>query len=298
MESRLALAKSMASIYQEQYAPPEWAVWMFATEYTTYAHRARLVIDAGGDRRVIERIAREREPVNLSMKRFYDLGRLNDLVGYRVSGYQSHFNENNCLAPNIGVYTFAPVMVGNRRCNAHIYHSVGAALDCVNQADYKVLVERAQNPVAVLTAFYTRVFTKIFHTAITLDLPRIIMSMVGANNFAHAYGVNELQKQIWVPAFSAVKKCYPEIRVDLMGGDPGPVMDYFADAHKTKLFPDVVLDAEDALIVNAWDPHSMPGNGNACDWSLDGFVGRSSAIHFFGWAMSNPYLLLDPLIVQ
>ena len=32
--------------------------------------------------------------------------------------------------------------------------------------------------------------------------------------------------------------------------------------------------------VNAWDPNSCIGNGNAQDWSLDGFYGRSSAHAF------------------
>ena len=30
----------------------------------------------------------------------------------------------------------------------------------------------------------------------------------------------------------------------------------------------------DALFVNAWDPHSVVGNGNSNDNSLDGFIGR------------------------
>jgi hypothetical protein len=32
------------------------------------------------------------------------------------------------------------------------------------------------------------------------------------------------------------------------------------------------------FIVNAWDPHSFPGNGNDNDDSLDGFLGRASTI--------------------
>ncbi len=56
------------------------------------------------------------------------------------------------------------------------------------------------------------------------------------------------------------------------------------------MFPGCVNKHPDALFVNAWDPHSLPGNGNAGDISLDGYVGRSSAVHLYGWGVSNPYL--------
>lgn len=34
------------------------------------------------------------------------------------------------------------------------------------------------------------------------------------------------------------------------------------------------------LMINAWDPHSLLGNGQASDNSLDGYFGRHSLIHF------------------
>ena len=37
---------------------------------------------------------------------------------------------------------------------------------------------------------------------------------------------------------------------------------------------------EDDLMLNAWDPHSLLGNGLSADNSLDGFYGRNSLIHF------------------
>lgn len=37
---------------------------------------------------------------------------------------------------------------------------------------------------------------------------------------------------------------------------------------------------DDDLMLNAWDPNSLLGNGLAADNSLDGFYGRSSLIHF------------------
>ena len=34
------------------------------------------------------------------------------------------------------------------------------------------------------------------------------------------------------------------------------------------------------MLLNAWDPHSLLGNGLAKDNTLDGFIGRSTLIHF------------------
>ena len=56
------------------------------------------------------------------------------------------------------------------------------------------------------------------------------------------------------------------------------------------LFPAAVNGREDSLFVNAWDPHSMPGNGNCRDASLDGYVGRHSNVAAAGWPLSNVYL--------
>jgi hypothetical protein len=37
---------------------------------------------------------------------------------------------------------------------------------------------------------------------------------------------------------------------------------------------------DDVIIVNAWDPHSLIGNGCAGDQSIDGFIGRNSLCHY------------------
>ena len=45
--------------------------------------------------------------------------------------------------------------------------------------------------------------------------------------------------------------------------------------------------------MNAWDPWSLPGNGNFNDNSIDGAYGRSSAIAVLCWPFTNPYLGKD-----
>jgi hypothetical protein len=64
-----------------------------------------------------------------------------------------------------------------------------------------------------------------------------------------------------------------------------------------KFIPDVLFTADttpaDTLYINAWDPWSIIGNGNAGDISLDGHWGRNSNMSVLGWSMTNSKLLPD-----
>jgi len=44
----------------------------------------------------------------------------------------------------------------------------------------------------------------------------------------------------------------------------------------------------DALFVNAWDPHSVVGNGNYNDNSLDGHIGRFTDMAPMSFYPTNP----------
>ena len=48
-----------------------------------------------------------------------------------------------------------------------------------------------------------------------------------------------------------------------------------------------INDIEKVAIVNAWDPHSIVGNGNNMDRSLDGFWGRSTNLGIRCWSGTN-----------
>jgi len=65
----------------------------------------------------------------------------------------------------------------------------------------------------------------------------------------------------------------------------------------SKQIPDVLFTEDttpaDTLYINAWDPWSIIGNGNAADGSLDGHWGRNSNMSVLGWSMTNSKLLPD-----
>ena len=62
-------------------------------------------------------------------------------------------------------------------------------------------------------------------------------------------------------------------------------------------FPENIskIKPSDTLFVNAWDPISLPGNGNELDESLDGHVGRVTNIAINGSGMTNRLITHVPV---
>ena len=134
----------------------------------------------------------------------------------------------------------------------------------------------------------------------------VVMSLVGANNFATIYkdptsgkeGPGELLAWVWIPAhhnvFYRLEGVLRKqgIQTKLMGYFSPTVLDVLPYCQKTKeeRFPDCIaeMDTKTTLFVNAWDPLSVPGNGNEWDDSLDGFIGRITNIAVNGSGMTNP----------
>lgn len=50
------------------------------------------------------------------------------------------------------------------------------------------------------------------------------------------------------------------------------------------------LHLHECLWLNAWDPHSVVGNGNMNDSSLDGYYGRSSSLGLMCFPLTNPWI--------
>jgi hypothetical protein len=315
--ARRTLADAIVGIYEEGYRPPTWAVDCYVDKFDAYAKEARLFIDKNADRNEAVRLAKVREPVNITLVKHYNASELEKSVGYQESGYQTYFNTHKILAPNIGVLTKSkvrmerPVTRSNKSPYAEkdvwIYHAVGAALDSDQQPDYIFYVKDKDetNVRDGLLAFYKSVFAKIFAAAAKIGAAGIVMSLVGADAFAKLYpgGPAAMHDVVWIPAFEAVRALDANkgtvIRVigkKLSSSPAGKHMLSTCGTAGNGDYPSFLFGTADFsnwMVVNAWDCHSLPGNGNSLDRSLDGFVGRSSAVHFFGWGIANPFLVQD-----
>ena len=305
---RAHLFNTLSKIYEREFRPPgsdnliTWIRLAYVDQKTfdKYAKRAQVYTTSNLSDRVIQRLCIEREPVNIGMKRYYDHNVMIKIFGYQVSYYQRYYEKTKTLAPNIGIYTYAPVDHGNKHHDVHFYHAIGISLDDKEQPDYKVLSGRHFDH-HLLIGLYANVFECIFQCAEDQKLTSIVMSLVGNGVFSNLFpgGSGAFQKYIWVPGFQSVAKKYPWVTVSFMGiGDKDPyIQKYMMEKGYLDMgrFPDILsnqlFDVDKTLIVNSWDPHSFPGNGNEGDQSLDGWIGRCSGIQFFGSGLTNPYIL-------
>jgi hypothetical protein len=107
--------------------------------FDKYAKRVSVYTTSDLSDRVIQKLCVEREHVNIGMKRYYDHNMMKKIFGYQVSYYQRYYEKTKTLAPNIGIYTYAPVDHGDTHRDVHFYHAIDISLDDEEQSDYKVL---------------------------------------------------------------------------------------------------------------------------------------------------------------
>lgn len=246
----------------------------------------------------VKRLVREREPVNIAMNRYYNENKLHERFQFRKGYYRTcPISKENVTPPNFIVYT--PSLVLNFDKIIHILHTVGLAFDSEKQRDYKLYQKLAKKPlgtdplhVRYAKKFYKRLFCLIFDTALHLEKKTIVMSLVGANNFASLWegSPSEFEEKIWLPTFYKVVQKYKNsnLRIMFMGADvPG--------YENVGYFPQLLLHPKihcmhQTLFINAWDCWSVPGNGNNMDNSLDGYIGRNTQVGILGTSLTNPYL--------
>lgn len=311
---------------------PEWSIYYVMQNFQSL-RATTVYYDEGDDLSLVKRLVREREPVNIGADRAYDPSVLNSRFGYSYGYYDIYFDEKNgkILPPNIAIFCKTPVkneageLITNKMVN--IINSIGYAFDSENQSDYKYFsLFKRKNPDGTYTYFlpddkkkelkekYEKVFNKIFQCACDKKCDTIVFSLIGAASFATLYanGVDERLKQniafvkeIFAPCFDKIKNKYPkEITIVFMGSPKGTVneLNFFRDNGFDSDYKDIgffpgnlsnVTNLDKTLFVNAWDMASVPGNGNARDNSLDGRIGRKSAIGVLSIGLTNPYLEKD-----
>ena len=278
----------MDKYYYPRYAPQKW---VDDIDFHRYASRSRVYVDPNCDVDFVRDVIKYREPVNIAGKQLFDTQYLYSQHGYAVSAYTTIYRETGNIAPNIGVYTYTPILYDNKFVDAHIYNAIGYAFDSREQPDY-IYFSGINFDKQELIARYIRIFEKVVACARYESLPCILWSMVGCGHFSELYpdGQARFISDIFTPAFmNTINKYNTEFEMIIMGSG-----EIFPGVMDTNIrFPMVIekIDTRTTLIVNAWDPHSIPGNGNGGDRSLDGDVGNCTAIGKLGWGITNTRLL-------
>ncbi|MEY3721462.1 MAG: hypothetical protein RL618_1981 [Pseudomonadota bacterium] len=171
---------------------------------------------------------------------------------------------------------------------------IGPALDTHKQPEFKNFVdgEKPSDYVLKIDAYKQSLNTikaQIIETARSKKPPRVVLSAIGTNAFLSALPPN--QRKI---ALGMISTMLAEVARELHAQNI-PVV--FTDLdkkfceqineqnrNKAKIHVEGAIPGnwikDGDLILNAWDSNSLLGNGLAKDNSIDGFIGRSSLIHF------------------
>jgi len=307
---RFALERgtTLRSIYRPGYKFPRWVLPKFAQcpkSCLNLLTSARVYFPSEANLETVKRLVRQREPVNMGGSRCFDPRKLNKAFGWSRAFYSKYFERNNALAPNIAVYslTLLPKEGGEAPWQVlHVLNVIGFALDHPDQPDFRVLDHIPPDQRRDwLQGFYRQIFRMIFTACRQAGCDRVVLSAFGAGVFSSLYnddqgqGSEWFRQQIWIPALraevAALQLWRP--RIDFMGQldkwAEWPLIEGSIDLGN---FPHLAtqIDPFTTMLVNAWDPLTIVGNGNAKDNTLDGYFGRNTSLALTTSSMTNALL--------
>jgi hypothetical protein len=322
-------AEYLFGMYNEGYKPPQWIRKYMVKKDSTFLNDARRSRCYSLDERVgdIQKVLTERQPVNMTMNnRGYDGNLMHSTFGFggTISGYTDIIKSqligpDTRLPPNISVYCYTPIDNGKLanskeypREHRHVMNSIGVALDAKNQPDYEVLL---QKPVEERLSEIRRVVRESYQCLLAcardLELTKIAICHLGGGAFSAFFSYlcgGDYMEKVWLPVVSILlneegrfltkirllsAKTKQEWKGDLKSLNALLKKGICKVTHGDRI-PDAAFkgSSKGFLFQNAWDPHSIAGNGNTSDNSLDGFFGRSSAISVLTFPITNPFISL------
>ena len=186
----------------------------------------------------------------------------------------------------------------------HFLHCIGYAFDSETQTDYKEIIKGklTVNYTNRLLQLYKNIFHIIFTCAKQYKLRTIALGLVGAGFFSNLYNSNSspntFMNNVFQPALQEVinKHGWNTEHIQVLGYDKIIINDNML--FNIGFFPNDALNyinPETTLVVNAWDPLSIVGNGNASDHSLDGAVGMHTACGLLCFPYTNPNIEYQPI---
>ena len=278
LSKRVQSAQQLREVYEARFAFPGWTVDdLEEGRLERFAQTVTVYYPKGAKLQEVHQLVRQREPVNIAMERRYDEEKLQKYFGYKRGAYGQSSSER--LLPNIAIYCQTPMQSADgQREEVHVVNVIGFAFDTPKQPDFQYFQpgNGAKDNFSDLIKKMSHMWEYIFFCAREKNLKRVFLSNVGGGAFAsglrHEYTLLKNQ------SLDPVLKRYPDIEM-----------------HDLQRIPDWVFGegqkyCSSSLLVNAWDPWSIVGNGNAADNSLDGYFGRSTAMAVLCWSETNPYL--------
>lgn len=222
----------------------------------------------------IKRLALEREPCNIGMRRLYDEAGLQNAFGWRHGAYGPR-QPNFVVYCNAIIYTKAKAFF-----NVHVLNLIGCAMDSPKQPDFQTYKTKED-----IIGFYSRMWRLALGAVKRLGFLKFQIYNVGGGAFSGRYGQGFVT-EIFEPAFLPLVPEFEAAGIQIRGYDFESKR--FTDGFIPDCLNEPTADLENTVYVNAWDPWSLIGNGNDRDNSLDGYWGRCSNMSVLGWLKTNP----------
>ena len=286
------LAKTVYDSYPYQFQPPTESLQLVSSsDWDSLSHGVK-VFYTGDNIDVAKKLATERDLVNIANRQNFDVNNVEKNLGWSESGYTNYFKKTGELPPQIGIYCRTPVIDSDLKI--HVMNSIGLGFDAKSQPDFKHFSKLHFEGVDEHLA---NSFNMLFRCASELNLKNVVLCYLGGGCFASHYPFDFLNNA-YLPALRLALTRFtngnlPE-SISIMGNVGESIssgisnlLSEFDIRFGNLGFVPEILSSEDTLYQNAWDPHSMVGNGNKGDNSLDGFFGRSVPMHFLCWPLTN-----------
>ena len=272
MEESHRAAIDARTIYLMDTSFPKWTVNEHM--WTTHNFSDTVVFYHKEDSlETVKKLALEREPCNIGMRRLYDADAMQRRFGWKHGAYDT-------TSPNIAVYCHATVHTPEKKFfNVHVLNLIGCALDSPRQPDF----QRYKTKDDVI-GFYRNMWRLALEAVKTLKKSKFQLYNVGGGAFAGKYG-NNFTIEIFEPAFLPLVPEFEVAGIQILGYNFEQKR--FNGGFIPGCLNEPTQDLENTVYVNAWDPWSLIGNGNEMDNSLDGWWGRCSNMAVLGWYKTN-----------
>lgn len=242
------------------------------------------------------RVVFQREPTNIAMgSNQYDEESLEKLFGYRKGIYNdsharkkdgsSFKNLPNSAAVYSETYIWDPPG-GKRKKEVACLSVVAPPLDSPQQPLYRYYVrngrldaKRYEQETGFIFKAMERAVIQNKDTAFgNKGIKRLVLSPVGLGAFLGSLSLEDKEK---------ARNIYKEQLAIFLDRIQGQNLEVVMSQHSMSgdqwpvkaIIGDIIQTAQEGdLIINAWDPHSAPGNGNDGDPTFDGAMGKASGI--------------------
>lgn len=311
--------RALFKIYEPRFSPPEWILnpdtlqkvikcFPFTTIYFDSSDNTSTTLAN------VKKLVAIREPTNISNRSYYSKNDLMASFGYHSSIYGSLPDSINIAAFTKTLFRpageNASAGISHHQNNYYVQSTdifinllnvCAPAFDSNDQPDFKYFSRNDRKDIWALQKRFALIFKMIFECALRKNMKHIMLIGFGLGAFGNAIddyiaGLNmAYKKYINRLESNNIKLYYCDFHrqgFDTIMGSIDINLEYlyvsydslwdFVDNVNTK------YDIYQVLFVNAWDPHSILGNGNFSDNSWDGHFGRRTAISVLALPQLNP----------